>query len=366
MKRDNEYSKIRKYRQINFPDTFKNTFFRISFLFLFSIILFHAHSFAQREFEVCDSTSYTLNSDTTIIAGRNHLYLFTNNTLNSLYDFSSLDSNEYIRDFDIIKPALWYTVVGSRYIGSPTRLYKSVNKGLTWSLDTNHHNATNSQFLSPQFLHSINNLQHLNGDTLIMFMHYYESGIIYSTDLGLNWTKWFDNLIAHYQGMFECDSKYYIFGYEGDAFRASMFGFDKNLLFTSDSTGLWSSFNSNGYHPPCYNGADTVNCFFAPSNVTRCESYYYFKNKVDTICFTLNVGNFNTIVHRIYPNPFNGEINIEGTSGTEFYTLSNVYGQTVYSGRHIEQKDFFYLTKGVYFLTIAKENFRQTFKLIKQ
>jgi len=179
---------------------------------------------AQREFNVCDSTFYTFNSDTTIVAGKRQLYILSNSNLFPLFDFTTTNPDEYIRDFDILKPNLWYTVVGSRYIGSPTQLYKSINQGQSWDLDTNHFNASNvaflsPAFLSPAFLRSINNVQHLGGDTIVMFMHYYESGIIYSTDAGTTWTKWFDNLITHYQGMLECDNKYYIFGYEGDAFR---------------------------------------------------------------------------------------------------------------------------------------------------
>lgn len=337
----------------------------IRYVCLVLFFLLHNHCFAQREFGICDSTYYTLNADTTIVAGRHHLYLYSNNTLATLYDFSSPDDREYIRDFDIIRPDLWYTVVGSRYIGGPTRLYKSTNRGQMWSLDTSHHNAANSGFLPPQFFQSINNLQHLNGDTLMMFMSYYESGIIYSTDLGLSWTKWFHNLISHYQGMLECNDKYYIFGYQGDAFRAFMFGFDKNLLLTSDSTGLWNSFNHLGYHPPCYNGADTVRCIYAPHNSTRCESYHYFENKIDTLCSALSVGDIQPLVYRVFPNPFQSKITIEGATGTEHHSLTNIYGQTVWSGRFIEQQEFSWLTNGVYFLTISEGDYRQMIKLIK-
>lgn len=365
MKQLNENTRTRKCQLYNPNNQPKLIFFMIGRLFLFSIIFLQTNAFAQRGFGVCDSTSYTLNIDTTIIAGRNHLYLHTNNTTNILYDFTTLDSNEYIRDFDIIKPDLWYTVVGSRYIGYSSSLYKSINRGLSWTLDTNHYNAANAQSLSPQFLTSINNLQHLNGDTLLMFMYYYESGIIYSTDLGQTWTKWFDNLIAHYQGMFECNNKYYIFGYEGDAFPASMFGFEKNLLFTTDSTGLWSHFNSI-YHPPCYNGADTVNCIFAQNNLTRCDAYTFFKDKIDSICTPLSVNILDKNILRIYPNPFISKINIEGSLGTEMYLLKNLYGQTVWTGKHIEQQHFYHLCNGIYFLTIVKETMHQTLKLIKE
>jgi hypothetical protein len=334
-------------------------------VFMFSFILVYLHSFGQREFGVCDSTSYTLNPDTTIVAGRHLLYTFSNNTLDTIHDFTSSDPDEYIRDFDVVKPDLWYTVVGLRYIGGPTRLYKSSNRGQTWALDTAHHHATNAEFQSIQFLESINNLQHLNGDTLIMFMHYYESGLLYSTDLGKTWTKWFANLIAHYQGMLECDDKYYIFGYEGDGFRASMFGFDKSLLFTPDSTGLWSSFNHLGYHPACYNG-DTINCIYAPHQSNRCESYHYFKNEVDTLCLTLLEENIQPSSYRIYPNPFTTTIIMEGTSGTESYSLANVYGQIVWSDTKIEEQDFSHLTSGIYFLSIIRGNSWHTIKLIKE
>lgn len=335
------------------------------YVLMLSCILANLHSFSQREFGVCDSTSYTLNTDTTIVAGRHLLYTYSNNTLDTLYDFTSPDPDEYIRDFDIVKPDLWYTIVGLRYIGSPTRLYKSNNRGQTWALDTAHLQASNAEFQSLQFLESINNLQHLNGDTLIMFMHYYESGILYSTDLGLTWTKWFANLIAHYQGMLACDDKYYLFGYEGDGFPASMFSFEKNLLFTPDSTGLWSSFNHLGHHPACYNG-DTINCIYAPHQSNRCESYHYFKNTVDNLCLTLHEENIHPSAHRIYPNPFNNTIKMQDASGVETYSMTNVFGQTVWSDKNIEQQDFSHLTNGIYFLTIIKDHVWQTLKLIKQ
>lgn len=322
-------------------------------------------TFAQREYAVCDSTFYPLNTDTTIIAGRNKLYLNTNNTTTLLYDFSTADVDEYIRDFDIVTPNLWYTVVGLRYIGGPTQLYKSTNKGQSWALDTNHYSAANADMVSPQFLASINNMQHLNGDTLMMFMHYYSSGILYSTNLGQTWTKWFDNLIVHYQGMFECQDKYYIFGYEGDAFRAYMFGFDKNLLFSSDSAGMWSSFNNNSYHPACYQGNDS-DCIYASSSLGRCETYTYFKNKIDTICALSALENIEITNVKIYPSPFTNKLTIDGATGNEYYTLSNVYGQKVWEGKHIEQHDFYYLPGGMYLLSLTKSALQKTVKLIKE
>ena len=67
---------------------------------------------------------------------------------------------------------------------------------------------------------------------------------------------------------------------------------------------------------------------------------------------------------KLYPNPFNSSINISGAIGSEFYSLTNLFGQMIWSGNNIEQQDFSSLTSGIYFLTI--DNDRQTFKLIKE
>ena len=67
---------------------------------------------------------------------------------------------------------------------------------------------------------------------------------------------------------------------------------------------------------------------------------------------------------KFYPNPFNSSINISGAIGSEFYSLTNLFGQMIWSGNNIEQQDFSNLTSGIYFLTI--DNDRQTFKLIKE
>jgi len=335
------------------------------YLLTLIICIFQIIAFAQREFGVCDSTFYNLNNDTTIIAGRHRLYLLANNSVAELQNFSTSDPDEYIRDFDIINPNLWYTVVGFKFIGLPTKLYKSTNKGQTWSLDTNHYNASNAQNLPQQFLKSINNLQHLNGDTLIMFMHYYESGIIYSTDLGQTWSKWFDNLIAHYQGMFFCNNKYYLYGYQGDGFRAWMFGFDKNLLFSSDSTGLWNSFNNNGYHPRCSTSNDTTNCIYTSSNLSRCETYNFFKNKIENICSPLNLKSIHKNDVNIYPNPSNGilffDLNELLTSSTNCVKIQilNFSGQIIYSAGNILSNhtiNTYNWNSGLYHVLIFDEN----------
>lgn len=307
---------------------------------LIVIFLFFCTSlFAQREYNVCDSTFYVLNNDTTIIAGTKNLYVHTNASVIPLHDFTSADTNEYIRDFDIVKPDLWYTIVGSRYIGGLTNLYKSTDHGQTWSIDTAHFAASNASSVSYNFLRSINNLQQLNGDTLIMFMHYYESGIIYSTDAGITWTKWFDNLIAHYQGMLSCNDKYYIYSFEGDAFRPWMFGFDKNLLFSPDTNGAWNSFMNTSNHPQCSTTNDTVNCVYSPSSNSRCDQYNHFKNYIDSICMSTDIPFFTNESFSIYPNPASDFLTIKTPfTGQANVSIFNVLGRKMTSDRKFEKE----------------------------
>ncbi len=68
---------------------------------------------------------------------------------------------------------------------------------------------------------------------------------------------------------------------------------------------------------------------------------------------------------QVYPNPFENKINLKGTSGNESFELTNMLGQTLWSGKLIQHQDFSYLKKGVYFLKINNQNANQTIKLLK-
>lgn len=329
------------------------------------LLIFPGFASAQREFGVCDSTFHTLNADSTVVAGRNRLYLYHNQQLAPLYDFTTADPDEYIRDFDLVQPDLWFVVVGLRYIGGPTKLYRSTNRGLSWQLDTTHFQANNVRFFPRQSLESINNLQHLRGDTLVMFVGYYQSGILYSTNLGASWTKWFDNLIAFYQGMFYCQGRYYIFGYQGDAFRASMFGFDRSVLFSSDSTGLWNAFNQAGHHPPCYNGTDTVRCIFAPHAVGRCGSYQFFKTRIDQQCGLVSVDEPAWPEVRVFPNPFVNELHLSGAFDGTKLELYDVFGRQVWQGDNLEDAQLGFLLEGIYHLRVFLNGQCRVFKVVK-
>lgn len=64
----------------------------------------------------------------------------------------------------------------------------------------------------------------------------------------------------------------------------------------------------------------------------------------------------------VYPNPFTNKINLKKMTGKEHFTLINYFGQIVWTGYNIEQKDFSELKCGLYFLKIDK----RTIKLVKQ
>ena len=66
----------------------------------------------------------------------------------------------------------------------------------------------------------------------------------------------------------------------------------------------------------------------------------------------------------VFPNPFTSKINIQNNIGTEVYLLVNTLGQSVFTGKNIEEQDFSHLVKGIYFLKI--QNTSSVIKLIKQ
>ncbi|MFY9308985.1 MAG: aryl-sulfate sulfotransferase [Bacteroidia bacterium] len=67
-----------------------------------------------------------------------------------------------------------------------------------------------------------------------------------------------------------------------------------------------------------------------------------------------------------FPNPFISKITLKGKIRGDYYSITNLFGQNVWSGEQIEQEEFYYLTKGIYFLHIFSNNYRQTIKLIKE
>lgn len=301
-----------------------------------------------------DSTFHPLNADTTVVAGKRHLYLKTNGGLSLLRDFSQPDTNFYIRDFDIVRPDLWYTVVGNRYIGDTTVLYRSTDKGSSWQRDT-------SFYLQPhdEYYNSISQLQAIGQDTICLFMGYYTSGIIYSVNGGQSWTKWFSNQIIHYHGLFRCKDEYYLYSYEGDGFQAHFFRFAKHLLFSSKANGEWVSFN-NIHHPPCYQGA-VAGCYYAAGQ-PGATPYEQLKHLADSICqqpVSVQPLHLRDDDWTVYPNPAAQRLFIASGKAlpkTATIRIITVLGQIISEHRGTEiirsGVDIAHLPEGLYWLRI--------------
>lgn len=301
---------------------------------LFIMLFISTTTFAQREFGVCDSTSYAFNADTTIIAGQKKLYLQTTAGLTLLHDFTMADTAFYIRDFDIIKPTQWYTLVGSRYIGSETYLYQSADRGQTWVLDTSYYTATLTYPAGNyDYNKSINQVQRMGEDTIALFMGYYESGIFFSVDGGTTWREWFRNLQTHYQGMLECDNYYYLYSFEGDALRPFMFPIHKSKLFTNIGGTDWYM-PGNNTHPRCI-GMVNERCIYASSSLSRCEVYNFFADTVAGACALLPAytkGITPSVDEMlVYPNPAQ-EGDVITISVGELLSVRLLD----YTGRHVE------------------------------
>lgn len=65
----------------------------------------------------------------------------------------------------------------------------------------------------------------------------------------------------------------------------------------------------------------------------------------------------------VFPNPFSSKINVKGISNQTEYILLNVYGEVLWSGRDIQNRNFSNLPGGVYFLKVGDKQKYQ--KLLK-
>ena len=335
---------------------------------LFMLFLFPSSLFAQREYAVCDSTFHVLNADSTLIAGRYTIYLETAAGTSPVHDFSLPDPDQYIRDFDIVAPNRWFTLVGSRYIGGPTTLWRSDDRGNSWQVDSSFCAAARNTDPSPNYWNSVNQLQHFGTDTLALFLGYYQSGVAYSIDRGASWTNWMQNLITHYHAIFQCDTTYYLFGLEGDAFRSWAFAFPRYKLFRSDSLVNFQVFGGTGDHPFCSNGDSS--CFFVPGSLNRCGQYHYMRDYIDSLCQlttgidAVNFSNADGLF--VFPNPGNGLFGIRFPGdwvGAANVTINDLSGRTVRSVRlpvsDNTTLDLGSLPAGTYLLRLANNrNFR--------
>lgn len=313
-------------------------------IYLFGIIILLAQKVeAQhlRQFDLCDSTAYVLNSDTTIIVSKYSLYSYAAADLQLIHQFDMPFSDYYIRDFDIVDPNFWYTLIGGKTISDLTYLYKSLDQGKSWAIDTSYFTAIDSSItdtsidpFDPNYFNSINQIQKLGTDTLLLFLGYYSSGIVYSIDGGEQWTHWFANAPAHYFGLLECEQSYYLFQLEGDGFQGRMFPFDKQFLFRNDSLVNFDHLPSgSGHHPPFHlTDLSYVNYY---SNLSNCEVHSFLSEYIDSTCSPLTSVSSPLADQNLhlYPNPNKGQFTIHFTSSIPspiHLTIYNYAGQKLF------------------------------------
>lgn len=354
--------------------------------FLCVLATFNINAQTTRHFNVCDSTEYTLNSDTVIIAGRYKLYSKTaGDNLSLIHDFSTADTSYFIRDFDIIRPNLWYALIGTHNLGGETTLYKSNDKGLTWLEDNSYFTAENAANVSssginatdPQYINSINQVQKIGTDTILLFLGYNTSGVVYSTDGGSSWKHWFGNITAHYFGLFECDSHYYLYEMPGFGTAARMFPFEKQYLFRQDSLVNFDHTTSgSGHHPPLHVTDDPNTLYYGEGLNSKCETYDFLKSHFDSLCHlaspTIQVL-YDDSNLEVKPNPNKGLFTIELNNLTSPLVEIEIYnnlGQVVFrdSFQNLNHRLVYTLntklSQGLHYLVVTNKNRIFTKKLL--
>lgn len=85
-------------------------------------------------------------------------------------------------------------------------------------------------------------------------------------------------------------------------------------------------------------------------------------------CATTNTTMLGARNRSVYPNPFFDRIYLQNPTGDELFSLTNHLGQTIYTGKNMEDHDFSRLLPGIYFLkiTVRNTNTLQILPLIKQ
>lgn len=315
-----------------------------NYILLF-LLLCHLSAFAQRAFVINDSTHYEL-GNTKITVGRTKVYHNVQDQLSLIRDFAnSAQPNYYIRDFDFIDLDSWFVLVGSRYIGSPTQLYRTDDAGNTWQLITPVMPVISN--LTDDTADSINQVQIIN-QRIYLFDNYYQSRVVYSDDDGLNWTLWFGSLWSHWYQIYTCGDSLYIHGLPGDGFRAYMTQIPATYM---NATNIETVVPIGG----CHNG-NTLGCYYAPANISVPEIYNHFKNLFETtICSSLGVGNMVKEKIELVPNPSEGLLEIKGIDMSKLGPIEvfDALGQQVLVTVGKSILDLSGLARGVYWVKIS-------------
>ncbi len=304
---------------------------------------------AQRQWGVSDSTQYAVGGDTTLIATRHTLYRMVDDEVELIRDFSdALLPDHYIRDVDHWSSSLFYVIVGSRYIGNTTTLFKSTDAGLTWQVDESFLPATTE---AP----SLNQMS-IVGDTAYLFNGYYASEVLRSFDRGSTWQNWFHSLIAHYYGIIPCGEDAFIFGMVGDAFAPSMW-LVPDTLWGQQGVPFWSG---------CHNGGQP-HCSYSLNNQYAAVVNHFDSIATATCSASLSVenGNLNSTL-LLAPNPAMDRITITGMGPEAIPRLTDPLGRLWPVQRTGKELHLGHLAPGGYLLTVIDGSERAVLRFMKE
>lgn len=266
---------------------------------------------AQRQWELSDSTSYAVGGDTTLIAARHVLYRALPGDTTVLWDFSDpQEPDRFIRDVDHWSSSDLYVLVGSRYIGHGTTLFKSIDAGATWQVDSSFFDAANE----PPSLNQMS----IVGDTAYLFNGYYSSEVLRSFDHGDTWQNWFGSLIAHYYGIIPCGAEAFVFGMVGDAFPPSMWQVPEPLW--AQQGGIFWSGCHNANAPGCYYSLD----------ITYAAVVHHFDSIATSLCAAgLSLAEpGSTGGLRLVPNPATDQLTVVGLPARATLRVSDLLGRS--------------------------------------
>lgn len=312
---------------------------------------------AQRWYAINDSTDYNY-EDVSITVGRHKVYRNIDNNLTVVHDFDINNSQipeDYIRDFDFIDATTWYVLVGSRYIGTETELYKTTDAGVTWTL------ITPQTFTAPisfdSTANNINQIQFLNG-RIYLFDRYYQSRVFYSDDLGQTWTHWFECFWSHYYQIYACGDDLYIHGLEGDGFKAYM------VQIPSSYMGQQNIITTNVGN--CHNNAP--GCYFVAPNTPVPDVFYHFQKLFNNTICALKTPDYTINQVTISPNPVRHFMTLNHIDQEVDFSvvIYNQLGQICLEKNNVSTIDCATLPQGFYFVELHQNGNSKTLQFIKQ
>ena len=309
-------------------------------------------AWSQRNFYFFDSTSYSISSDFKLIASKYTLYALEGNQLKLLKDFKSADTNYYIRDVDFLDRNNIWVLIGRNTIGFPTQLFKSADGGENWAIDSSFYNVSEHR--------SLNQMQVLNKDTLILFDGYYQSDVLRSFDQGKTWHNWISSLIAHYFQLHFCQQKnsYHMIGLPGDAFSSVSFEIPDSV---------WRNSSNKNWYSGCHNKQPWCHRVNYGQNIWQVDFIKEHKMYIDSICknvstslLKLGLGSNRILA---YPNPAKDEVLLVGMAGetVDIYAIDGTFKGT----RKVEDSgslNLAFLPPGMYLIQYQQ----YWFKLMKE